>query len=291
MADHSTEIEIPERLDNEEPATSEQLQFIRQLVSGQSLQGYRFDYRKLGKWQASAVIDQLIAIRDASHIQTTPSPARKQGPGCIASLAKSTTALIFWAVILAGVAGGAYLIYNHIQSNPKVTASTEENAPPDQQASSNTPKPPNNSSRTTTGSSIFEGLGVSDTPSPTPEPIPTPPDSPSTNPTPEPEPATPPAPTVARDLAQQLEGLEKMLVSLSQYTRNDFTPDLRAASAQGMTKKLDAFPKALCTLASIDPELPDRIRKTIETFASSEFDALALRNEIKAIRAAFPDAE
>lgn len=280
------EIQIPERREGEPPATAEQLAYIRQLTAGLSLQGYRFDYRKLGQTQASAILQQLSNMNDQ---QTTPPPARKQGPGCIASLAKGTTALIFWAVILAGVAGGGYLIYNHIQSNPKPTASTEDNAPPDQQASSNTPKPPNNSSRPTTGSSIFEGLGVSDTPSPDPEPIPSPPDSPSTNPTPEPEPVTPPAPTVDRDLAQQLEGLEKMLVSLSQYTRNDFTPDLRAASAQGMTKKLDAFPKALSTLASIDPELPDRIRKTIETFASSEFDALALRNEIKAIRSAFPD--
>lgn len=289
MANQNTKIEIPERLENEEPATSEQLQFIRQLVSGQSLQGYRFDYRKLGKWQASAIIDQLIAIRDARQ-QPAPTKPRKQGPGCIASLAKGTTALIVWLIVLAGVAGGAYLIYWQMNQAPKNAESTDENPFENEQAN-RSPDADNNPGRKTPGSTIFEGLGVSDN-DPAPPDTPTKqPNTPTTEPTPRPEPVAPPTPTIDRELAQQLKDLEEMLVSLSQYTRSDFAADLRVRSAEGMQTKLAAFPQALSALKAIDPTLPPRINAVIDAFAAPSFDGPRLREEIKAIRDAFPDPE
>jgi hypothetical protein len=272
------QIQIPERRADEPPATPEQLALIRQLTAGLSLQGYRFDYRKLGLDQANTILKQLNAMNDQ---QTTPTKPAKQGPGCIASLAKGTTALIFWAVILAAVAGGGYFIYDYINKNPKPTANPDANAP-DQQASTDTPNPPD---RETRGSTIFEGLGVSDTPRTDATPADKP-DQPATDPKTRPDPVTPTPPTVDAELAQQLQDLEEMLVSLSQYTRNDFAADIRARSAQGMQNKLEAFPQALSALQKIDPTLPPRIRAVIDAFGADQFDGLSLRNEIKSIREA-----
>lgn len=275
------QIQIPERRENEPPASPEQLARIRELTSGQSLQGYRFDYRKLGKDQADAVLKQLHAMNEQ---QPAPNKPAKQGPGCIVSLAKGTTALTVWLVVLAGVAGGGYLIYWQINQAPKTTESTEENPLEGEQAGRN-PDAPNKPERNTRGSAIFEGLGVSDD-TPTPPGIGTNrPETPGTNPGPAPEP-TPPTPTVDREIAQQLKDLEEMLVSLSQYTRNDFAPGLRVRSAEGMMKKLEAFPKALSALKAIDPTIPPRIDAVIDAFAAPEVDGPGLRDEIKAIRQA-----
>jgi hypothetical protein len=275
------QIQIPERREDEPPASPEQLARIRELTTGQALQGYRFDYRKLGTDQADAVLKQLHAMNEQ---QPAPTKPRKQGPGCFASLAKGTTALIVWLVVLAGVAGGAYLIYWQMQQTPKTTESTDENPFEDQQANSN-PDGSNNPGSNTRGSKIFEGLGVSDDNPTSPDTdLPDPPDNtPTIDPTP--DPVTPPTPTVDRAVAQQLNNLEKMLVSLSQYTRNDFTADLRAASAEGMATKLQAFPQALSALKAIDPTIPPRIDAVIDAFASPTLDGPRLREEIKAIRA------
>ena len=283
MAERQTQIQIPERAPDEPPATAEQLQVIRQLSQGRSLQGYRFDYRKLGYHQAATITKQLQAMTMTD--QPTPSiRPTKQGPGCIASLAKGTTALIVFAVVLAGVAGGAYLIYNHIQNNPKPTAS---NTTPDPQDNPENPADRSNTPNTT-GSTIFEGLDASDTPDPPIDPAS---DPQTPNRTTEPEPQTPetaepPAPTVDRSMLRQLAGLEDMLVKLSQYTRSNFAPDIRAQSSQAMHKKLVDYPDALAALDAADPTASLRIRAVIDAFAADQLDGLALRQDIKTLRQA-----
>ena len=278
------QIQIPERREDEPPASPEQLARIRELTSGQSLQGYRFDYRKLGTDQANAVLKQLHAMNEQ---QPTPTRPAKQGPGCIASLAKGTTALLVWLVVLAGVVGGAYLIYWRMNQDPKTAENASENPSDHEQARTN-PDAQNNPGRNTRESSIFEGLGVSGDPDTRTDPTPDQPDNnPTTDPNPSPEPEpTPPTPTVDRELAQQLQDLEEMLVSLSQYTRKDFNADLRAASAKGMQTKLQAFPQALSALKTLNPTIPPRIEAVINAFAAAEIDGPALRDEIKAIRSA-----
>ncbi|MFK7789182.1 MAG: hypothetical protein AB8C95_06800, partial [Phycisphaeraceae bacterium] len=216
--------------------------------------------------------------------QNTSAKPTKQGPGCVASLAKGVTALIVWAVILACVAGGGYLIYWQMNRDPAPTE-TADTTTPDDPASANT-RGNSNTPGNTRESSIFEGLGVSDnsTPTdPTPDPINDTPDV--TPPTTDPDP-TPPTPAINRDLAKQIVGLEKLLVSLSQYTRNDFTADLRAKSSEGMQNKLNSYPQALAALDAVDPTLSPRIRAAIDAFAADTFDGSALREEIKTIRQA-----
>lgn len=276
MAQRQTQIQIPQRIADEPPATPQQLQRIRQLTTGLSLQGYRFDYRKLGTHQADTILQQLNNMND----QQPTTPPRKQSPGCLTSLAKTTTALIVWTLILAAVAGGAYLIYWRI-NQPQTTANTNPTTP-DDAPSAATPNPPGN----TPTSTIFEGLGVSDNNTP---------NTPTNNPAPDttaptPTPQTPPAPTLdptpTNQLTNQLADLEKLLVSLSQYTRNDFAPDIRLQSSQAMQRKLDDFPQALAALNTLDPTLTPRIRAAIDAFAADPIDGQALREEIKTIRQA-----
>lgn len=280
MTSQQTQINIPERRDDEPPATAEQLQRIRQLATGRSLQGYRFDYRKLGHDQAATILNQLHAMTD----QPNPSAPRKQGPGCIASLAKGTTALIVWALVLAGVAGGAYLIYWQMNQTPAPT-DTAQNDDADPQ---NTPENPANTTDNrgaSTGSTIFEGLGVSDSPN-TPAPTPNTPGRTTDTPDSATEPTLPPTPTINRDLIKQLAGLEEMLVKLSQFTRSDFAADIRDQSSQAMQKKLADYPKALATLDQADPTLSLRIQAVIDAFAAPNLDGPALRDDIKSIREA-----
>ena len=274
------QIQIPERRDDEPPATADQLAHIRELTTGQSLQGYRFDYRKLGTDQANAILQQLQAMNEQ---QTTPSKPRKQGPGCVASFAKGATALIFWVAVLAGVAGGGYLIYWWMNKNPRTAQNTQEN--PFEDESNNPADTPGSTSRE---SSIFEGLSASDTPRDQPDNTPGRPDTPTPPDTtePNPEPDTTPDTTVDRAATMQLVELEEMLVKLSQFTRNDFAADVRAQSSDAMQRRLDAFAAALAALDQTDPTLSPRIRAVVEAFAATEVDGPALREEIKAIRKA-----
>lgn len=282
MADRQTKIQIPERLDDEAPATAEQLQLIRQLVTGLSLQGYRFDYRKLGTKQAAIIIDQLLAIQGQQRPTAKP---RKQGPGCIASFAKGTTALIVWAVVLAAVAGGAYLIYWQIRQapatdGPQLADSTDDPAEPRDTADSGAEGRESN---------IFSGLGASDDAEPPADPEPEAPDSttPATPPAPEPDPTSPAGPGSTK----QLLGVENLLVQLSQFTRNEFALDVRTLSSERMQKKLDTYPAALAALDAEDPTLSARIRAIIDAFAADQVDGPALRDEIKAIRQVIDDIQ
>jgi len=279
MAERQTKIEIPDPVEGEAPATAEQLQFIRQLVSGMSLQGYRFDYRKMGTQQAAAVIDQLIALNKAQG-KPAPTKPRKQGPGCIVSLVRGTTALLVWAIVLAGVAGGAYLIYWRMNQAPPTPDEQDQDT-----AQADTPQNNANNNADSRESNIFSGLGASDTPSTDPTPTPDTPDN-----TPDastPDPVTPPTP-VGPDpaLLKQIAGLEELLVKLSQYTRNDFPQNIRIQSSEAMQRKLEDFDQAFSAIRAKDPALARRISSVIADFAAQSVDGPAVRDEITAIRKA-----
>lgn len=55
---------VPPREEDEEDVTDKQLLFIEKLLSEIGNESINFDLSSLGKWQASAFIDQLIDIRD-----------------------------------------------------------------------------------------------------------------------------------------------------------------------------------------------------------------------------------
>jgi len=57
----SVSIDIPDREKDEDPITKNQLMYIKKLAPGIKLKG---GLRNLGKWQASAVIEQLKEKRE-----------------------------------------------------------------------------------------------------------------------------------------------------------------------------------------------------------------------------------
>ena len=56
MVLRNVSIEIPDREENEDPITNNQLRYIRKLVPDINIKG---GLENLGKWQASAIIDQI----------------------------------------------------------------------------------------------------------------------------------------------------------------------------------------------------------------------------------------
>ena len=58
------DLTVPDRRTGEPDLTSKQSDFLDDLISTLEIEDAGIDYQSLGKWQASALIDQLIAIRD-----------------------------------------------------------------------------------------------------------------------------------------------------------------------------------------------------------------------------------
>jgi hypothetical protein len=70
--------QVPDRQDDEAPITAKQLEYIKQLASGMDLDAVR----GLGKWQASALIDHLQAVRHSQSAQLGEEWAQmNQGAG------------------------------------------------------------------------------------------------------------------------------------------------------------------------------------------------------------------
>ncbi|MFN3169058.1 MAG: hypothetical protein ACE37H_18580 [Phycisphaeraceae bacterium] len=293
MADRRTPIQVPPRADDEAPASPEQLQLIRQLVTGMSLTGFRFDYRRLGTAQAASITDQLLQMRDASNI-----PSHKAGgSGCIGALVRGavrlTVTLIVFAVVLAGVAGGGYLIYQKINETPGDVA--RDNA--DDRAGDE------DGHASATGerekSKMFDGLYVEDDPrrerdtnndADDPELFP---DTPTgTTPRPRPRdprpdvgtPAPEPKPSFSAEAKKQWEDLELMLAQLKTYTRSESEQNLRAVSVQIMQQQLTRLSAVMEAIASADPALAQRVRRLVARYGDETIDGRAMRNEIDAIR-------
>ena len=106
MAERRTPIQVPPRREDESPATAEQLQTIREMVTSMSLSGFRFDYRKMGTDQADSVIEQLLQLRNVSDVPSKQA----SGGGCVGAVmrafARGVTTLIVALIVLAGVGAG-----------------------------------------------------------------------------------------------------------------------------------------------------------------------------------------
>lgn len=290
MAQRRTPIQVPPRGEDEAPATAEQLQTIREMVTGMSLSGFRFDYRKMGTDQAGSVIEQLMQLRDMSGV-----PAKQAGGGgCVGAVmrafARGVTTLVVAVIVLAGVAAGGYLIYKKINETPpggQQVASQDGEGDNDTKASDN-----NRDDGNLRDSKIFDGLKVrddnpADNDEPrriTPGPITTDP-----GPTTDPNPVTPTPNPLDRKVAEQLDALEQMLVQLSQFTRKDYDASIRSRSAAGMQKRLGDLSLAMDTVRKADASLADRINAVVEAYAAPQIDGEAMRGQIEAIRGALAE--
>jgi hypothetical protein len=84
----------PERQPGEEPITSKQLAFIQQLATNIELD----KVRNLGKWQASALIDHLMATRDAQSSELGEQWAQMQRGG------KKGGGGVLWKIVIGLIA-------------------------------------------------------------------------------------------------------------------------------------------------------------------------------------------
>ena len=112
-------LEIPEPQDNEEDATEKQKQFIRALMRDVGASGFPDDtLQELGKWQASALIDQLQSFKKELSGDEPVDTSRISGldeddvdldedGGMSPSW---TSGMGFWVVVLIGVLLLAYLL-------------------------------------------------------------------------------------------------------------------------------------------------------------------------------------
>lgn len=78
--------QVPDRQDGEAPVTAKQLEYIKQLASQIDLD----TVRGLGKWQASALIDHLQAVRNSQSAQlgeewaqVNHGAGKKGNKGCV----------------------------------------------------------------------------------------------------------------------------------------------------------------------------------------------------------------
>lgn len=279
MADRSSNIQVPALTDGELPATAAQLQTIRQMVTGMSLRGFRFDYRKLGTHQASAVIDQLIRLRDAQPVAVAP----KSGGGCVASFARGVTRLVVFIGVLACIAGGGYLIYQKVN----------EPAPPDGGQASTDPDTMSDGSNRTdaqanTGSRNgprFFGVPLDgSTPDDTTTNEQDTPTRGQLDPTPPEQTTDPPVRPTPRLNVAQLEEVERILVSLSQHTRQTYDTTNRNKFADRTDTRLAEISGLMAALEQTSPGLAERIRRVVAGYRAALIDPPAIREEIKAIR-------
>ncbi len=278
MAQRRTPIQVPERRDDDAPATAEQLQFIRQLVTGMSLQGFRFDYRKMGTAQAASVIDQLLKLRDATGLPAT----NKQGSGCVLAAVRGAVTLVVVLIVLAGVGLGGYLIYNKINEKPAGGPGDLASASGDPAADEDADAAGNGNRRE---SKIFEGQYVEDDTTPVPDNRLTPrEDSQPTNQTPGPAAVPTPVPLPQADavVVKQLDQLRLLLAQLSQFTRKDYDISIRSQSSSGMVKKLEDLSTVMNAL---DPQLAQRVRDLVRAYGEPQLDGQAMRETIDALLA------
>ena len=307
MAQRRTQVQIPERRDDEAPATPAQLKHIRELVAGMSLRGYRFDYRKLGTDQADSIISQLIGLRDSQGPSNEPAK-RRSGGGCGVSL---TGAFVSLVIVCAAVAGAyTYLLKdlglawedvldfdNPFASSSETTGEaepedagegvSEEEGGGETLADGGDGVVSSEENERWVESLLFEGQRVRARDG---QDNPPPPINPGTdNPTP-PTDDTPDPPTtepgLSADTVSQLAALEELLVQYSQTTRSErqFDVSVRETIVRGLNSRLDQLPAAMRHLEAQDAELVQRLRAVMQRYAEETLPAEAIRAEITVIR-------
>lgn len=75
-------IDIPEREPDEEPITEKQIAYIKHLAPGVDIE----EIKKLGKWQASAVIDEIKSQQDQFTDESIDKYKQEQSRGCLGTL-------------------------------------------------------------------------------------------------------------------------------------------------------------------------------------------------------------
>jgi hypothetical protein len=91
-------IDIPDREPNEDPVTDNQLRYIRKLAPDLRMKG---GLESLGKWQASALIEQIKEERERLEDDVVVGGVRK---------GSRVKKLVFWVVVLVIV----YYILKHV---------------------------------------------------------------------------------------------------------------------------------------------------------------------------------
>lgn len=81
MAKFELDLEIPERVEDEEDATDRQKQFIRALMRETRSSGFPEDVlQELGKWQASSMIEQLQNFKKQLRSEMPSDSSKITGP-------------------------------------------------------------------------------------------------------------------------------------------------------------------------------------------------------------------
>jgi len=89
-------LDVPERQKDEEPATEKQLAYIRHLAPGAKSE--HGELEDLGKWQASALIDQIKEEKERFELDVEEEIWEEQEQDEKEGI---TGRQIFWAVVLA----------------------------------------------------------------------------------------------------------------------------------------------------------------------------------------------
>lgn len=288
MPNASGSIRVPARGADEPAAEAEQLRRIRQLVSGMSLHGYRFDYRKLGRDQAQAVLTQLIELRNQGAYDMDDAT----GPGFIGRLlrrlAKAATIIVVLCLIGAGVYvfvlnGDPMGFYAQLMGDDQRDLVEEEQDPAQGEGGLTVDYPDDEN---LVDSKLFHGLKVYR------DPIAGQADraaddadgggeagnigdgsvvegtDTATRPT---------GPAISRS---DLDALRSMLAKLRQFTRSDYPQSIRAQSVTGMQTRLEQYAQTLAAIEARDASLADGVRRVVAAYGEAQVDGQAMRDTI-----------
>lgn len=272
MANRQTDIHVPDRRDDEPNATRRQIQAIRDLVDGTALHGYRLDYRRLGTDQAQTIISQLQQFRDRQPRPEEPARGHKPATTPPSARDRALTA----AAAIALLAGGAS-VFIACGQNPDADSATNEQPT----ANDNAPKARGygdqdinlgSSNDTPDKVDFFGNQGDTNTDPRSLAPQQT---------TPAPVPF---APQASPDTLKQIDSIEKLIVDLSQYTRKDYAPAIRAQSTAAMNKILAGLTTGLTALDDEDPGLAKDIQNIINQYNDPAIDGPSMRLKIDNLR-------
>ena len=298
MTKQTAQIKVPDRLEGEPNASPEQLQLIRQLVTGMALQGFRFDYRKLGSTQAAFIIEQLLAFRNAQGM----SIAKANNVGCTAMIANFIRRLgtvVILLLFLGVIGGGVYLYFlsgegklqtflDNLSQDVGIDmglASEDEEKPDtddtDSKQNSDLIDSPffdslkvqrNPDTNDTAGNSGSTGTGSQDDPANN--------DSPDTRPTPPVE----PEPILNLAAKSEIREIEFVLLQLKDFSRRDHKQSDRQFAVTGIQRKLGSLTKGINAIQTLDPDLENRINAVITRYGQPQIDGQSLRDDIDSIR-------
>ena len=99
-------IDIPERERDEEPINEKQIKYIIHLAPNVDIE----EVKKLGKWQASAIIDDIKSQQDQFTDEMTDKYKRGQSRGCLGTL-------IILISLISSLLGGLLIVWITVLKN------------------------------------------------------------------------------------------------------------------------------------------------------------------------------